>query len=254
MAFSRNDSAREYGINEYVTYNSRAYVSARESQNVPPTTTPSDWILVSDLDGRTQVTVSLHAKGIDASSQGRTVHPVVDIFDDHGALIASVDGSKDTSVLKWDSLRSNAPDVSSSLASAAPEYGSGTWSISGAVWEIGGKGAVATKGSVAVLAGTADVVVSTTFEKQSPSAMQGLVLRYVSTTPTYLFATRTGLYSVSGTTPTLIANYSTPFADGERITVTLAAANITVKKGATTVLTTTSTINQTATSHGIGAL
>ncbi|WP_020142238.1 phage tail protein [Terracoccus sp. 273MFTsu3.1] len=244
------DATVEYGIGDYVTYSSRAYVAASESQNVTPGTNTRDWVMVSDPDGRTQVTVSLHAKGIDAASQGRTVYPVLDVFDDHGALITTVDGSKDTTALKYDSFRSNAPGVTTTLSGAAPEYGTGTWSVSGQCFETGGVGAVLPKGSLVVLIGTADGVVSTTFEKQSPGLTQGLILRYASINA-YLLATRVGLFSVSTGTPTLIANYSTPFADGERIYVTLSGANITVKKGTTTVLTTSSTFNQTSTYHGI---
>lgn len=244
------DATREYMVGEYVTYNNRSYVSISESQNVTPGTNALDWTFVSDNDGRLIVTASLFAKGVDATSQGRTVYPVVDIFDDHGALIATVDGSKDTTFRTFDSFRSNAPGLVSALSGQAAESGLGTWSVSGACYEVGSLGAVLPKGSLCVLTGTADGVVSVTFEKQVTGFTQGLIFRYTSINA-YMLATRTGLYSVATGVPTLLANYSTPFADGERITVVLAGSSITVKKGSATVLSTTSTANQTATYHGI---
>lgn len=249
------DYTREYPIGAYVTYGSRSYVSVSESQNVIPGTNTRDWALVSDPDGRTQVTVSLHAKGIDAASQGRTVYPVLDIFDDHGALIATVDGSKDTTHSSFDSFRSGTPGVSTVLGTSTTDSGAKTWSQAGNTYEVGGIGAVIPKGSLAVVGGAADGVTSVTFEKQAGGMTQGLIMRYTSNpTQTYLFATRTGLYSVTTGTMTLIANYSTPFVDGERISVTLSGSNVTVKKGSTTVLSTTSTFNQTAAFFGIGVL
>jgi hypothetical protein len=246
------DATKAYAINAYVSYNGKAYVALSESLGSTPGTVASDWALCSDVDGRIQVNVSLYGKGMDATSQTRLLHPVVDIFDDHGALLATVDGSKDTTYRAFDSLRTNATGVATALNGASVDSGTGVWSGNGS--KVGGLGAVMTQNGLAVVAGTADGVLSTTFEKQGSGLSQGLVMRYVSSPVSYLFATRTGLYSVTSGTATLVANYSTPFADGERIYVTLSGSSITVKKGTTTVLTTTSTFNQTAANHGIGVL
>lgn len=111
----------------------------------------------------------------------------------------------------------------------------------------------------ALLTGSANTQIAVTL-RSSPDAAsvaaghgsQGIIFRWTSDTA-YWRSGRNTLKYVSGSTWTTVATHSTPFKDGDRMTVILNGTSIRVLRNGVQVSAATSSYNSTASTHGIVA-
>lgn len=109
---------------------------------------------------------------------------------------------------------------------------------------------MATVTGLAGVSGT-PIWIGVTFASAPESGQDaGIVFRAASTS-SYFRAGMTGLYIVSGGAATLIGNYSTACAPGDRLVVELNGNTITVFRNGAQVLTTSNSTNAAVTTHGI---
>lgn len=138
------------------------------------------------------------------------------------------------------------------------EYGTTyTWSTPTGAWVRDGyqggtaRPAVPGARSVALVTGDADCQVAVTMRTaQASGQVQGIVFRY-SDDSNYWRATRSAIVKRVSGTLTSVGTYSTPIADGDRLTVKMQGSAITVYRNGVQVYTATDSFNSTATKHGM---
>lgn len=109
----------------------------------------------------------------------------------------------------------------------------------------------------ALISGSANTQIAVTL-RSSPDAAsvsagngsQGIIFRWVSDT-SYWRCDRTTLKYVSGGTWTTVATHTTPFADGDRMTVILNSTSVKVLRNGVQVSAVTNSFNSTASTHGV---
>lgn len=244
------DATVQYDLGDRVTYKNLPYRALTASLGAAPSGTTANNASWSCLgrDDREQFTSSVYIKG-QTGFQDRLAYPVVEFFDDRGKLLATLDTSTDASVNIFDGFSNRA----GTLTGRTTDVGGKTWTIDSGGWTVSDRGFVypTATSSMASVTGAADGRVSVTFHSAPAGTQKQAVVFRAASATSYLKATRTALYSTSGSTDTLIANYTTPFSDGDRMTVTFTGSAITVLRNGSNVLSASSTINQTSTKHGI---
>ena len=244
------DATTIYQVGDVVVYQSLSYVALAVTQKVAPAGVSSTlWGLLSPVDNRKTLTTSINVKGVDTASRALLAYPVVDMFDDHGALIATIDTAVNNLTNNtFDSLYTGG----GSLANRTTGSGGKVWTVNSGVWTVSPqKGVYALGPGMATLTGTATGSVGATFTKLSAGmASQAVVFRGTSST-VYLRASRTNLSTVNGSAVVSLGTYSSAFADGDRITVDFSGNNLTVRKNGVPVLSVVSSFNATGTIHGI---
>jgi len=207
------------------------------------------WEIIG-LDDRVNLATSLYAK----AGTGFVIpaYPVVEFFDELGRLITTVDTEKEaTSGPMFDSFGSRY----GTLVGRTLDTGSLAWTVQSGTWNVSDlDGGVSWPLDVGLITvpGTADGKVSVTFDKAaSGDHIQFVSFRGVSNT-SFLMATKRALYSNIGGVYAAIATYTSPFSDKDRITVRFVGSTIVVSRNGEQVLSVTSTVNQTATLHGVG--
>lgn len=249
------DAVVEYEVGDLVLYKGLPYRARVVSKGSAPTGTTADntaWSAMG-VDSRVRVSGSLYISGGSlATNQDRLAYPVMEFFDDRGARIATVDTSQPHSNSVFDGFITSPGTMAGRITNA----GAKTWGTIG-TWQVSAEGFAypLASQSFAYVDGQADGRVSATFHREAAgTATQAVAIRWVGAdfaTGSYLKATRTGLYSVSAGTATLLASYPQAFAEGDRITVSFVGSTIKVYRNGTLVLTQTSTVNQTAVRHGM---
>lgn len=250
-------ATKEYAQGDLVLYKSLPYRALSTNKNLAPTGTLADssvWQCLGN-DDRLRLTGSVYTSGgSNPVGTTRLVYPLMEFFDDRGALMFSLDGGTDYSTTVFDSFTSRPGGVNTRTTDA----GGKTWTTLNN-WGVGNAGTAyadaMTAGALAYFDTTADGNVSGTFVTEAyGTRRQALAMRWVGSsfaTASYLKATRTGLYSVTNGTATLLGTYSTAFSDNDRISVNLTGTTIKVYRNNGLVLTATSSTNSTSTRHGM---
>lgn len=240
-----------YEVGALVTYNLLNYVCLSASTGVAPTGTTADntqWRCLG-VDDRINVTGSLYVKG-GTGFQTLLAYPVLEFYDDYGARIATLDTSVDQSTNVFDGFSNRA----GTIANRVTDVGSKTWVAQFGGYTVANGYLITTaSSSQATIPGSANGLVSVTFNKAPAGSTQKQGVTFRGTTSaSYLWATRTGLYTVSGGVSTLVSTYTTPMLDGDRMTVDFNGTAIKVlRNGSQIVLSTTSSFNTTGTLHGV---
>jgi hypothetical protein len=240
-----------YQRDTLVNFDGKVYRATHEVMGIAPSGGLIDdgyWESIG-LDDRVNLAVSLYAK----AGAGFIIpaYPVIEFFDQLGALVATVDTEKEsTSGSTFDSFGNRF----GTLVGRTLDTGGMTWTVPSGTWTVsdlaGGVLWPLTTGLITV-PGSADGNVSATFDAAAVGTNKQFVT-FRGDTTTFLKATRTALYSSMPGTDTLLGSYSTPFSDNDRITVNFIGTEITVMRNGVSVLGVTSTFNQTATLHGLG--
>ena len=247
-------STDNYQRGTLVNFDGKVYRATHEVLGIAPNGGLIDdayWEIIG-LDDRVNLAMSLYAK----AGTGFVIpaYPVIEFFDELGALVATVDTERE-------------PASGSTFDSFGNRYGtlvgrtldtggltwtvqSGTWSVSdlsgGVLWPLGF--------GLITVPGSADGNVSATFDTAAPSTSSQFVSFRGASATSFLMATTWALYSSIDGVYTTIGNYSTPFSDKDRITVNFVGSAVTVSRNGISVLSVTSTVNQTATLHGLGVV
>ena len=240
-----------YQRDTLVNFDGKVYRSLKEVMGAEPNGGLVDdvnWEIIG-LDDRVNLSMSLYAK----AGAGFIIpaYPVIEFFDELGALVAMVDTEKEaTSGSTFDSFGNRF----GTLVGRTLDTGGLTWTVPSGSWTVsdlaGGVLWPLTTGLITI-PGSADGNVSATFDAAAVGANEQFVT-FRGDATTFLKATRTALYSSLPGTDTLLGSYSTPFSDNDRITVNFNGTEITVSRNGLSVLSVTSTFNQTATLHGLG--
>jgi len=207
------------------------------------------WEIIG-LDDRVNLTFSMHAKaGTGFEIAG---YPVIDFWNERGALVTTLDTEKESAT---GSLFDSFGNRYGALSARTFDVGTATWTVQSGTWTVSDRNsgvAWPTALGLITFPGTADGSISATFDTAASGANRQFVSFRGATATSFLKATRTALYSSAAGVDTLIGTYSTPFLDQDRVTVTFVGTAITVSRNGVSVLATTSTVNQTATLHGLG--
>jgi hypothetical protein len=242
-----------YLLDTLVNFNGMVYRAKLEATATAPNgglLDDSTWEIIG-LDDRVNLALSLYAKGTGTSEVA--AYPVIEFYDALGVLVTTMDTENESATgSDFDSFGNRyGPLVTRPLdlpTTTSWTVQSGTWTVadygSGVAWP-------AASGLITV-PGTADGNVSATFDMEaSGTGKQFVAFRGASAT-SFLKATRTALYSSASGTDTLLGTYSTAFSDSDRITINFVGTSITVKRNGASVLSVTSSTNQTAVIHGLG--
>lgn len=262
-AFASNwNATTTYAPQQVVIYSNQPFIALRASKNsVPPYASPGtstmDWAPLG-FDNRFRVAVSAYVN----SQAANNVTPFVEWYDAGGNFITRLQSrNPGSTVAVPDGLcyASFVPGANQTLAAYAHTDDmqfswttqTGSFSISpyngGCAYPtVNGTRSIST-----VNTGSANAQVGITFTT-NPTAgnSSGLILRYAATN-SYLRADMTTLKQNNGGTITTLGTYSTPCVAGDRLMVQLNGNSITVLRNNVSVLTTTSSFNNTATIFGI---
>lgn len=256
------NTATTYKPGQIVTYNNMPFLALRQSQGaIPPYTAPgtatTEWTPLS-FEPRYRICVSAYCLG----STALQVVPFVEWYDSNGNYITRVTARNPNpgssglpNNLIFDSFTRN---VNGTISARTTDDGSGsTWIQEAGTFSLSpvNNGCVyqSTVGSrtyAIISSGVSDTQVGVTFVTAPLSQNQGLVLRWSDDTH-YLRADRTQLWTNNGGSFTSLGTYTTAFSNGDRMVVQMAGTSITVLRNGVSVLSVTSSFNQTATSHGI---
>lgn len=246
---------------DIVLYNGQPFMALRTSINsVPPYTSPStntlDWEPLN-RNQRLRLATSAYVRG-----SAINVVPFVEWYDSSGYFINRVfarnmgtQPSKPSGVA-FSSFIVGLGDTLTTYATTDDgtyswAVGTGNFSISPYANGCAYPTSEVTRSVATVNTGSSDCQAGLTFITEPSNTWHtGLVLRYVSNA-SYIIATMNQLVQNNGGTYTDLGNYSTPCVPGDRILVTLNGPTITVHRNGTSVLTVSSSFNQTATSFGI---
>lgn len=251
-----------YFTNNIVTYSGQPFVALRASFNtVPPYASigsaTAEWAPIS-WNERYRLCLSSYCTG----STAVQVFPFVEWYDDQGSYITRVVARNQTpgSVVfpnnfAFDSFTAQA---TGNISGRVSDDGSGTWVQQAGTFNLSAFNngsvypAVTAQRTYATMnSGVADTKVGVTFlTSPVPAQTQALVLRWTDDTH-YIRAGRVNLRTNNGGVLTVLGTYSTPFSDGDRMTVTMNGTAIQVFRNGVSVLSVTSSFNQTAVRHGI---
>lgn len=251
-----------YDLGDIVTYNNQPFKAIRASLNsTPPYSNPGnatqDWTPLG-FDQRFRFCIS----GYLNAGASTPIVPFVEWYDSGGNFISRVfSRNPGTSVglpnsVCFDSFVTGAgATLAVHTHTDDTQY---TWTTQTGSFSISpyNEGCVypsneTTRSISTVNTGTVNCQVGLTFTT-APNAgwSTGLVLRY-SATNSYLRADMTTLKQNNGGTITTLGTYSSAFLAGDRMMVQLNGNNITVLKNNVSVLTVTSSFNNTSTTFGI---
>lgn len=219
----------------------------------------SDRWQVVGTDNRYRLTLSayIHQPHNDITKPTAPATVFLDCYDDRGKFLGREFGTAtDTRVL--DTFTAYTGDPVALLHGRTSEYGAKTWTdqVGSMRRESYTYGVVhpaddGERSLSTVDYGSANAQVACTFASEAADGqVQAIILRYSSPT-TYVRATRTALQTVNGATVTTLVSYSTPIADGDRLTVAVSGNNYTVSRNGTQVGTATSSFNSSATHFGL---
>lgn len=255
------DAVTTYYPQEVVLYNSQPFMALRTSVgSVPPYssrgTNSQDWEPLSYSD-RYRIVSSAYVKG-----SAITVVPFVEWYDTSGNFITRVmarnNGTNPSlpNGIAFDSfITGTGQDLSSFTSLDDGVYNwttqTGDFAVSpyadGCAYPI----SQTTRSMVTVDAGSASVQTGLTFVTYpTDTYTTGLVLRFASS-DSYLEATMSSLLENNSGTFTNLGNYSTACVPGDRLLVTLNGNNITVYRNGHSVLSESTTFNNTETVFGI---
>jgi hypothetical protein len=255
------NSTTIYYPQEIVLYNNQPFMALRTSQNsVPPYTSPGtnslDWEPLNYND-RFRIVSSAYIKG-----SSLTVVPFIEWYDSSGNFITRVfaknngtQPSKPNGVA-FDSFITGVGQQLSTYTSLDDRVynwtvATGNFTISPYANGCAYPSSQSTRSIATVNTGSANAQAGITFITTPTSEwVTGLILRYASST-SYLEATMTELVENNAGTFSVIGNYSTPCVAGDRLVVTLNGNIITAYRNGVSVLSTSSSFNNTATSFGI---
>lgn len=232
------------------------YRAVTKSIGANPSTSPA-WEVVG-VDRRPLMTSSVFVKGgTGGSAQSRLSYPTAEFYDDKGNLIAAVDTTKVGSPNVFDSLST----PSALLSGRTTDVGALTWSeLFGAPWLVRGAAYPSdpTVDSFAYLDGLANGRISVTFDAPGfNSKKQAVVVRWVGgasnnlSTASFIRVTRTAIETYNAGTVTPLVTFATPFQTGDRVTVSFVGSTLKVWRNGVTAATTSSSLNTSATRHGI---
>jgi len=207
------------------------------------------WEIISPFD-RMNLGFSLYAKG--GVGFEIPAYPVIKFFDELGVLVTTLDTEKEAAS---GSIFDSFSNRNGLLVARTLDSGSLSWTVQSGSWEVtdmdGGIAWPLSAGLITI-PGTADGNVAATFDTAAVGTNSQFVVFRGASPTSFLFATRTGLYSSLGGVSTLIGTYSTPFSDNDRITVNFVGSAISVSRNGTSVLSASSGVNQTSVLHGLG--
>lgn len=255
------DADTTYDTDEIVTYQNQPFIALRASTGVIPPyasigSDAAEWAPVS-WDSRLRICNSGYVTG----STAVAVTPFIEWYDDQGNFIMrliSRNQSSGTPVVPnnfiYDSFTTGAGNT---VSGRTTDDGESNWTAQAGQFQLspfaGGCAFPQAEGvrTYATVVGQANTNVGVTF-LTTPDGGQtlGLILRWVSDN-SYIRAGMTDLRTNNAGSWTTIGTYSTPFAAGDRMTVTLSGSSITVFRNGVSVLAATSTFNQTAVNYGV---
>lgn len=251
-----------YFTNNIVTYNSQPFIALRASYNaIPPYGTigsdSTEWAPIS-WGSRYRICTSAYCTG----STAVPVYPFVEWYDDQGNYITRIVARNQTpgsvvfpNSFAFDSFTNGA---NTSISGRLTDDGSGTWIQEAGTFKLSQYNNGSVYPSVTgqrtyalISSGVANTQVGVTL-LTAPEAGQseGLVLRWTDDTH-YIRASATDIRTNNGGTWTTLGTYSTACSPGDRLVVTMNGTTITAFRNGSSVLSVTSSFNQTATSHGM---
>jgi len=254
-------SASWVDTNQIVTYNNQPFIALRQSLNeIPPYSTigvaTTDWAPLS-FDPRYRICISAYCTGSTAIG----VTPFVEWYDSQGNFITRIFARTATpgvvaapANLAFDSFTTN---VNGTISGRTTDDGTYTWSQQAGTFQI----SPVNNGSVypqtlgqrtyALINSTANTQVGVTFVTGPQAGQsQGIICRWMNDTH-YIRADWTTLRTNNGGVWTTLGTFSSAFAAGDRMVIQLNGTSIVVLKNGVSVLSTTSSFNQTATYHGM---
>jgi hypothetical protein len=241
-----------YQPGDTIIYHGRVYQALTASIGVAPPSTPTANAQWSPLgyDERVQMCLSGYAQAY--SGEQVNVYPFVEYYDAHGSLITSLYSDQVPAYTVLDSFTQGWNDWTTRTS----DLGAASWTETTGQWTSGGYAGgaaypVGASASIATLPGHADGTVSATLLTNPGNTLkQGVVFR-LQDASNYWRAGRTALHLITAGTVTSTFNYSTSFADGDRITVAYSGTNIAVQKNGTQVLSISNSTLSTATKVGM---
>lgn len=253
------DAGKFYHTNDIVTFSSQPFIALRASKGSQPpyNSAPSaDWEALSP-EPRYPICISTYSTG----SAAIQVTPFVEWYDNTGSFIARIFSRTPTAgvaappdKLIFDSFCNKS---GTSLNGRITDDGNFTWIQEDGTFKLSplNTGAiypamVGQRTSAVINTGVSDTQVGVTFLTGPEGGQsQGLALRWTDNTH-YIRADYSALRTNNSGTWTTLGTYSTAFAAGDRMVVQLNGSSIVVLRNNVSVLSVSSSFNQTATSHG----
>lgn len=253
------DATKFYRTDDIVTYSGQPFIALRASKGSQPpygSGTSADWEALSP-EPRYPICVSTYATG----SSSVQITPFVEWYDNKGNYITRVfarNPSPGTAAppdkLAFDSFCNKA---NTNLNARTTDDGQFTWVQQAGTFRLSPLGSgsifplvVGQRTYATINAGVSDTQVGVTFLTEPEAGQtQGLILRWSDDTH-YIRAGYNNLRINNGGSWSVLGTYSTAFAGGDRMVVQLNGSSITVLRNGVSVLSTTSSFNQTATFFG----
>lgn len=261
LPFDKWNASTTYGTSSIVTYNNQPFQALRQSTGaVPPYASPgtatNEWTPIS-FDPRLRICVSAYCTG----SSAVAVTPFVEWYDAQGNFISRVFARNPTpgSTNIPDSLYFDSFTTGGILSGRTTDDGNGSWTVPVGSFTLSpvNNGSVypTTKDqrSVALISsGVSDTNLGVTFVTGPDAGQsQGIIFRSTSSASKYFRADWTTLRTNNSGVWTTLGTYSSGFEAGDRMVVQMSGTSITVLRNGVSVLSVTSSFQQTATYHGM---